>query len=172
MTLPLFDRVLVVLLVLEVLVATNGAALADPPPECDDKCRERRFYKIQSQSLIDQSWSTRCQMWYYRECFGCSSNSGLCSPNSADTHTNGSCLAVICWPQWEAIPAPSPCTAMCSVPDGQVAYSREAAEGPTTYSDIGGDRWVERFFVRKCRVDGQPYLEWPDEVGLECDEDS
>lgn len=149
---------------LEVVVATNSTALADPipgPGECDQKCRERRFYQGRYYDTGQKQWITKCLISKYRDCGFCTGPDSQCSPSQLDMYPSGKCDEST-RDQYSAKTPLTPCTALCNLPVELVAYYREAAEGPNTYSSV--DEWVLATGVKvlKCTQDGKTQT-WEDE---------
>lgn len=158
MNLPLFDKALLVLIVLELVIATNGVALADPPPDnCDSFCRERRYTKRR-----DDDSKMTCMMLRYRHCVFCNTLSGRCSGNQdTDKLTDGTCVEMTVL-QANGSPAPETCDALCPFPVQSGNFYCEAAEGPNTYANI--TMWSDvEFGVYKCYKSGESYKQWGDE---------
>ena len=180
MSLRFIDRALVILLVLEVFVATAGTSAADPiiieppcpgctppggdpTPSCDDKCRERRFTQTRYKAPGENP-KTTCGLWLYRDCGFCKGGglfNTMCMPNANDKYPDGDCKEINKI-QGLADPLPQTCTAMCPIPLTLDNYYREAAEDATTYSSAS---FAESFNnVRKCKNASGQYQNWPDET--------
>lgn len=179
MSFPLIDRALIMLLVLELVIATGGRSVADPPPDpgstapCDSKCRERRFFQVRYYDMNTQAWVTGCLLARYRTCKYCYHPDGLCSPNDQDKYADPT-LAASCNKLAQAAefatPAQEVCTSLCQLPlQNNVDYAREAAEQPTTYSQYVDDDWGVAATEKrqKCTTPTGGTMTWKDEKKID-----
>lgn len=155
-----FDRLLVVLLIVEIILATGDSVLAkDPPPSCDNKCRERRYITFYDA----KEKATYCVMWQYRWCIECRCSYCLCSPNEKDIYVDEGCFQTN---RQQALCTVMTCSPLCGAlnTSGPGNDKHEAAEGATDYISIDSWYTYENLFVFKCTVEatGKTYT-WPDE---------
>jgi hypothetical protein len=168
MTLPVIDKALLMMLVLETALLMCSRASANPaPPACDSACRERRFFQLRVQNK-DKIWITACNLFRYRHCPQCVAATGQCMPNPGDMYTTDKCKEST-KTQLIADPDPTQCTAMCPIPlQNDVQYHREAAEPPGIMDD---KTWIPfpdpGLKVWKCTTSDGKTRAWEDEKKID-----